>query len=97
MYHRYYYLLKGYHELVHGIIDDEAFFVIGDISATRSVFASAPRSSLEAVFLIEEDIAHSTLYIVEQSARSYYISKSTDGGKHLKKELAAKHSHILAI
>ncbi len=95
-YHRYHYLFKGYHDLAHGKIDDEAFFTLGDISSDRPVFATAPGVSLEALFLIEEDIAHSTLYIVEQSASSYYNGKSKERAK-LEKLLAEHNSKLLVI
>lgn len=82
---------------MHGKIDDETFFTLGDISSDRPVFASAPRASLEAVFLIEEDIAHSTLYIVEQSASEYYNAKSKEQRVKLEKLLAEKNSKLLVI
>jgi len=82
---------------VHGKIDDETFFTLGDISSTRPVFATAPRVSLEAVFLIEEDIAHSTLYIVEQSASSYYDSKSKAQRATLEKVLMEHNSQLIVI
>lgn len=43
-YHRYNYLFRGYHDLTHGKIDEEAFFTLGDITSDRAVFADAKRS-----------------------------------------------------
>ena len=38
-YHRYAYLFRGYHDLVHGKIDEEVFFTLGDITSDKSLFA----------------------------------------------------------
>lgn len=75
-YHRYSYLFSSYHDLVHGKIDEETFFTLGDISSTTPLFSShAHRGGLETLFAIENNIAEDTLYIVEDSARHYYIGK----------------------
>lgn len=72
-YHRYSYLFRGYHDLVHDKIDDETFFTLGDISSDKPLFKDVLHAGLESIFSIEDNIADNTLYLVEQSAREYYL------------------------
>ena len=96
-FHSYSFLFKGYHDLTHGVIDDEQFFLLGDISSDAPIF-SPGTSGLESVFVIEETVQRSTLYITEGGARAYYVSKVSEEGAHrLQEKMKAHESHLLVI
>ncbi len=97
-YHRYDYLFLWYHALVHGKIDEEAFFTLGDITGAEGMFAHARRAWLETVFMLEEAIADQTLYIVEQSARAYFLGKVGEKvWKALQKDIESHGSALVVI
>lgn len=98
VYHRYDYLIHWYHDLLTGKIDDETFFTLGDITGSQKVFSHARRAWLDVLFMIAWNIQDNTLYVVEQSAREYYLGKvGHDKSGAFRKDLIAHWSDLLVI
>lgn len=97
-YHRYDYLFQWYHNLVNDKIDEEQFFTLGDVTWSQKVFSTDRRTWLDVVFSIEENYNDDTLYIVEQSAREYYLGKvGHDRSGAFRKDLTAHWSDLLVV
>jgi hypothetical protein len=61
----------GLWQLAHDHIDDEQFFVIGDISSTTPL--KLPRPHLDALQQIDTSMQPQTLYIIDSAAEIAYI------------------------